>query len=374
MSPHILFYSDFPLGYHNREAELKMAGFAARGYRVTYVEKLGIRNPRPAQLAARLGARGDGATSERAPLPFETLSPSLLFPRRAPGIAQLNERWLARQLARSVRPHELVVPWLRYPTPEIVPFVERLRAPLTVYEAVDDHVNSPGLTPRLARLLREAEERILACAGLVFAWSEAIAERLARRHPNVVLASAAVDLDAFERARRSAAPVERIAAYAGSLDFRFDAELMAQVAAALPGWRFRLAGPAESEVTSRLAALPNVELLGRLAPDAVPGLLASASVCLMAYRRTAFNDTLFPIKLVEYLASGRPVVSTDLAAVRPFADVVQVASSAADFAAAIERSAADPPEAAARRVERARPYGWSRRLDDMQAALEAALR
>ena len=304
----LLFCSDFPLGYHNPEAERTLAGFAARGYACTYVEKLGIRNPAPAHLveiARRLRRGGGAAAPER---PFATCSPKLLPPRHVPPFDALNRRWLARQLdARAPSPERTIL-WIRYATPELVPYAERAAWPLVVFEAVDDHLASPGLPPGLRPRLERAEARMLRRAGLVFAWSEAIAERLRELHPRVVVAGAAADLEAFAAARDAQAPEPRVAAYAGSLDARFDAALVAAVARALPGWRFRLAGPADETAARLLSGLSNVELLGRVPPETVPGLLAGASVCLMPYRLDAFNDTLFPLKLVESLASGRPAV------------------------------------------------------------------
>ena len=95
----IMFYSDFPFGYHNREAEERMARFAGLGYKVHYVEKLGLRNPRPAQLrsVARRLAGVRAPAGGPAP-PFAVVSPTLMPPRRAPLIDGLNRRWLARQL------------------------------------------------------------------------------------------------------------------------------------------------------------------------------------------------------------------------------------------------------------------------------------
>lgn len=265
------------------------------------------------------------------------------------------------------------VPWIRYPTPELVPLVCALPSPLVIYEVVDDHERSPGMSDRLRSVFRAAEDRLLERAGLVFAWSEPIAERLRARHANVVLAPAAADIDAFARARVSVRSADRTVTYAGSLDFRFDARLVAETARVLPDWRFRLAGPADPESRSALAVMPNVELLGRLAPEAVPAFLATGAACLMPYRQNAFNDNLFPIKLIESLASGRPIVSTDIRGVRAFSDVVAVAGDASGIARALRDSADEPPDAAARRIARAVPYGWKRRIDEMQAALEAAL-
>jgi len=377
VSREILFYSDFPFGYHNREAEEGMARFAQRGYRIQYVEQLGIRNPslRNVLELIRRVRSGRARTASGAPVPFDVVTPKLLPPRRAPLVDGLNRRWLTRQLRSRIENPERAILWVRYPTPELIPLVENVPWALVVYELVDDHERSPGMTRRLASVYRASEARVLSRAGVVFAWSEPIRERLAGLHENVVLAPAAcAELETFAAIAAAPAPEQGVAMYVGSLDFRFDAELVAEVSRRLADWTLVVAGPVSDGADRALVGLPNVKLLGRVAPAEVPPLLGSASVCLMPYRRGAFADTLFPIKLVEYLAAGRPVVSTGIRASRELADVVTIADGATAFAEGIRAAAAaDSAEARQRRVERAQPFSWDRRIDVMQAAIEAAL-
>ncbi|HWM14748.1 MAG TPA: glycosyltransferase [Gaiellaceae bacterium] len=366
----LLFYSDFPFGFHNTEAEEKMARFAARGWRVLYVEQLGIRNPRPRHVLRAL--RRARTPPRRAP--FEVVSPKLLPPRRAPGVDAFNRRWLARQLLGHIGDTARTVLWVRFPTPELVPLVEGHAWRAVVYEAVDDHAAGPGLTGRLVPVLRAAEERLLARADVVFAWSEPIRERLAVRHPNVLLATAAAELEPLE-AVAEAPGEERTAVFAGALGFRFDERLAADAARLLSDWKLVLAGPADEGATRALAGLPNVELAGRFEHAELPALLARAAVALIPYRRNAFTDTLVPVKLVEYLAAGRPVVSTPMRAAEGFADVVTFAAGPEAFAEAVRAAARDDSaEARRRRVERVRPYSWNRRIDELEAAIEAAVR
>jgi glycosyltransferase involved in cell wall biosynthesis len=373
VTPEILFYSDLPFGYHMADAEERMSRFAARGYRVHYVEQLGIRNPRPRHVLRVL--RTLSSRPQRSTVPFEVSSPKLLPPRRAPLVGRLNRAWLSRQLLELVEDPTGTVFWLRYPTPELVPLVEGQPWRVVVYEAIDDHEQSPGMNDRLRRLFREAEQRILARAGVVFVSSEAMEERLAKLHPNVIRApAAAVDLDAFSSPFLDA-PNRRVAVYAGSIDFRFDAKIVAAAAERLPDWRFEIAGPIEGPAKGRLGQLPNVRLAGRLPAADIPTLLAGASVCLMPYRQDAFTDTVFPVKLVEYLAAGKPIVSTPIAAVREFSDVVAVGADPDLFAEAIVAAAASDSEAERQtRIDRARPFSWERRMDQLQHAVEAAAR
>lgn len=370
MKGDLLFYSDFPFGFHNTEAEEKATRFARRGWSVAYVEQLGIRNPRPRHLLRALRRAGAGPRAT----PFEVVSPKLLPPRRAPGVDALNRRWLARQLLRHVRDPAATVLWVRFPTPELVPLVEGYPWRAVVFEAVDDHAAGPGMTSRLVRTLRAAEERILARADVVFAWSGPIRERLARRHANVHLATAAAELEPLE-AVADAPGEERTAVFAGALGFRFDERLAAEAARLLPDWTLVLAGPADEEAIRALAGLPNVRLMGRFEHHDLPGLLSRAAVALIPYRRNEFTDTLVPLKLVEYLAAGRPVVSTPIHAALGFGDVVAFAGGGEAFAEAVRTAAReDSQEARRRRVERVGPYSWERRIDELEAAIEAVAR
>jgi glycosyltransferase involved in cell wall biosynthesis len=371
----IVFFSDFPFGFHNREPEERMARFAARGYRVLYVEKLGVRNPHLRHLPRILRSLRAPAESA-ADSPFDRLSPKLLPPRRAPVVDTINRRWLARQvLSRVEDPHNATF-WIRHPTPELVPLIDSASPRLVVYELVDEHARSPGLQPRLQAAMRDSESRILARADVVFASAPQVHRRLSALHGNVVLApAAAVDVDEFADVSARIDPTERVAAWVGAIDFRFDGELLADVARRLPDWRFVVAGPVFGrESVVPLLQAENVDLPGSVASPNVPELVAGASVLLMPYRRDEFGDMLFPVKLIEYLAAGRPVVGTPIGALADFSDVIAFAADPASFAAAVERVAAeDTADARTRRIARARPYSWDTRIDQMEAAIREAL-
>ena len=181
--------------------------------------------------------------------------------------------------------------------------------------------------------------------------------RLETLHPNVILApAAAVDLQAFAQATPRPLADGPVACYTGSFDRRLDTDLMLAVARRLPGWTFVFAGPLRDRAGQQLIELPNVRALGKLPLADVPGVIAGADVCLMPYRADAWGDTIFPLKLIEYLAAGKPVVSTPIQAAREFADVTALASKPQAFAAAVEaEAAADSDET--RRRRQARPDG-----------------
>lgn len=371
----ILFCSDFPAGYHNPEAEERVTHLAARGHRVVYVEMFGIRDPRPRHLARALRALRPRRPSGPAPASaFEVVSPRLLPPRRAPGIAQLNRRWLTRQLVGRLRsPREAIV-WVRFPSPELVAVVEACDPRLLVYELVDEHRDSMT-SPGHLRLYDEAEQALLRRAGLVLANSEPVRARLDALRPGTVLfEAAAVELGRFEAAAGRIDPEPRTALYLGGVDRRVDVSLLAEAARRLPDWRFRVVGPAEPAQLRGLQGVANLEVAGPVPPAEAPSLIASAAVCLMPYAQIDFNRTLFPVKLIHYLAAGRPIATVPLEAIGAFADVVEVGEGPAGFANAIARAAnADTAEDGRRRRERVGTFSWDARIDLLEGYVENAL-
>lgn len=250
--------------------------------------------------------------------------------------------------------------------------LHRVDPHLIVYELVDEH-RSPRLSRRLLRVYDHAERTILDRSNLVFASSRRIASRLAEGHERVVVSpAAAAEVEHISAVAGRTTATERLALYVGGIDHRFDADLLLRTAAELPGWTFLLAGQAQPEVRRRLSGVANVVLLGHLPSDKLPELIASAAVCLVPYKVDAVTASLFPIKIVLYLAAGRPVVSTPIDAAGRFGDVLEVADRE-DFPRAIERAAECDDEAArARRIQRARPYSWPRRITEMEVQMALA--
>ena len=137
----------------------------------------------------------------------------------------------------------------------------------------------------------------------------------------------------------------RTVAYVGHLSDRVDIGLLSALADR--GIRLRIIGPHQETLSGgdfdSLAARPNVVLTGAVPYDRLPEELAGVTTCVLPYADTAFNRASFPLKLLEYLAAGRRVVSTDLPAARWLeTDLVDRASTTESFVAAVEASLASP--------------------------------
>lgn len=304
----------------------------------------------------------DGVIVDRAPR-------WLLRTRRIPwldaGAVRLGMRRLAAA-ARIPRQRPLV---LHVFHPEFQPYAARLRGAALVYHAYDLFELAPDWTREHAR----QEDWLLHRADLVIATSGVTAERLRERSGREVrLLPNGVDARTFRDA--ADVPVPAVLAeippprigYVGSLNRKLDLALLAELATRRREWQFVLAGPlgplddASIECLQRCRAMPNVHLLGERSRREVPSIVSNLDVALIPYRTgpNLWTPAVYPLKLHEYLATGRPVVSTRLPALEPFAEVLSFAEGPDEWIEAIERALRDGATGAEHRRCVAVQHDW----------------
>lgn len=243
----------------------------------------------------------------------------------------------------------------------------RLGAPL-VYDRIDLHTGFPGVPARLA----EAEERLMREADLVAATAGLLAEEPRRLNPRVLLLPNAVDLEAFQLPNESGGtPLGESIRYVGALGPWFDTEAVRAAALRHPEWRIRLAGRIESPEVEALTALANVEAVGEIPFQEVPGFLAGAGVSLVPFRDLPLTRAVDPVKLYESLALGLPVVARRLPETERWAEpAVYLYDSPEGFVAQLERALAeDTPERRLARRSLAREETWDRRAAALLGAV-----
>jgi UDP-galactopyranose mutase len=203
---------------------------------------------------------------------------------------------------------------LWYYTPMMLPFSAHLDAGCIVYDCMDELANFRFAPPRLL----EVEQQLFDRADLVFTGGYSLYEVKKDRHPSVHPFPSSVDVPHFAKARgkaRREGPPRL--GFFGVIDERFDIGLLAALADARPDWQFEMVGPVVKIDPSELPQRDNIAYSGPKTYDELPSVIAEWDVALMPF---AINDAtrfISPTKTPEYLAAGKPVVST------PIRDVVR---------------------------------------------------
>ena len=250
-------------------------------------------------------------------------------------------------------------PVLYYFTPLALRCSDHIGASMVVYDCMDELSAFMGAPPETVQL----ERALLARADLVFTGGVSLFEVKRHLHPNVHAFPSSVDVAHFARARalpsdpEDQAPIARPRlGFYGVIDERLDIELIDAVAAMRPDWQLVMVGPVVKIDPARLPRRANIHWLGPKLYEELPLYLAGWDVALLPFARNDSTRFISPTKTPEYLAAGRPVVSTPITdVVRSYgeAGLARIAGTPEDFVIQCE--------AALRDAER--PRGWLARVD-----------
>ncbi|WP_434042554.1 MULTISPECIES: glycosyltransferase family 1 protein [Sorangium] len=237
---------------------------------------------------------------------------------------------------------------LWYYTPMALSFSRHLAPAATVYDCMDELSAFAGAPPAL----KEREAELLRLSDLVFAGGASLYEAKRALHPSVHALPSSVDVAHFARARAAsrAEPADQAGiprprlGFFGVLDERLDVDLIAAVAALRPAWQIVLVGPVAKIDPSTLPRAPNIHLLGQKRYEELPAYLGGWDVALLPFARNEATRFISPTKTPEYLAGGKPVVSTSIRdVVQPYGELglVRIADAPRDFVAAVEAALAE---------------------------------
>lgn len=227
-----------------------------------------------------------------------------------------------------------------YYTPMMLSFSRHLQAICTVYDCMDELANFKFAPPELTILERE----LMAVADVVFTGGYSLWEAKRDRHHNIHPFPSSVDRAHFAKARvsreepsdQAAIPWPRLGFY-GVVDERMDLELLAALADARPAWSVVIVGPVVKIDAADLPQRPNLHYLGAKTYDELPHYLGGWDVALMPFAINKSTRFISPTKTPEYLAGGRPVVSTPIVDVaRHYGELegVKIAGTHDEFIAA----------------------------------------
>jgi glycosyltransferase involved in cell wall biosynthesis len=202
----------------------------------------------------------------------------------------------------------------------------------------------------------------------VFTGGYQLFESKSRYHSNVHFYGCGVDAAHYSRARmpETELPAEvanlprPIFGYFGVIDERLDYALLAQLAREMPHASIVMVGPFAKVEQHSVPNLPNIHWLGQRAYSDLPALVKSFDVCLMPFALNEATQYINPTKTLEYMAAGKPVVSTAVPDVlHHFTPIVDAVLTAEEFVAAVQRAARSPrADLIDQGIERANRASW----------------
>jgi glycosyltransferase involved in cell wall biosynthesis len=297
--------------------------------------------------------------------------------------------WLVfRQLQPLLeeKPNSRLILWYYFPI--FFELATLLEPDLVIYECMDNYVAlSQGTPGSILALLKKREAKLLERADVVFYGSRTLMdERPVHRHKSHHFPTG-VDMEHFAQAmkRQTLLPADikglkrPILGYWGAVDQRIDYAVLDNCARQRPDWSIVLIGPmvtiSERDIAQFLA-LPNVHWLGPKTYQDLPVYARAFDICMLPFKTTDEGKYLNPTKTLEYLATGKPVISTKIPEVERFySDTVMVAQSAFDFVRKSEIILArehDPLEKE-KRMAKARGHSWDAMAEQMEGIANAEL-
>jgi glycosyltransferase involved in cell wall biosynthesis len=226
----------------------------------------------------------------------------------------------------------------------------------------------------------QLEGRIIREADAVIATAMGLFDEANRKNPNARFISNGVDFSLFQKEGPEEGFLARhgiekgkwkgIVAFVGGIHEWVDLALVGEAAAALPGYLFVMAGPVAVNI-DKFSNINNIRFIGMIDRREVPSLLAESDVCISPFVVNRLSHYVNPLKVYEYLAAGKPVVSVPMPEISSLASVISFAGGAEEFGQAICReSAEDDGEKIKRRKEISQDFDWGRIQDKALQVIE----
>ncbi|MDF1502620.1 glycosyltransferase [Roseisolibacter sp. H3M3-2] len=248
-----------------------------------------------------------------------------------------------------------------------------------VYDCMDELSQFRFAPPELV----ERERLLIGRADVVFTGGYRLWQSKSKLHPNAHFFGCGVDSAHFAKARLSETPRPAdfpagdapVLGYYGVIDERIDYELVRVLAERLPDYQVVMVGPVVKVDPRELPQAPNLHWLGQKQYAELPAYAKHFDVALMPFALNEATEYINPTKTLEYMAAGKPIVSTAVAdVVRNFTPIVKVARSHDGFVAAARAALACPePELVARGIGMAKDASWESIVGTMQGLIATAM-
>ena len=248
-----------------------------------------------------------------------------------------------------------------------------------IYDAMDELSQFTGAP----RALVDNESRLMEYADVVFTGGYELSLKKKKQHDNVHFFGCGVEYAHFARAQDTSGVIppdidflaRPILGWFGVVDERVDYNMVGEMARMRPGWSFAMVGPVVKVDPNLLPHFPNLFWMGGRDYSVLPDYCRAFSICMMPFAINAATEYINPTKALEYMATGRPVISTPVKdVVRQYSDLVEIVKTPQEFINAAERMLkSGAPDRIQRGIEKAKQCSWESTVEQMQGLVKQAI-
>lgn len=301
--------------------------------------------------------------------------PVIPFFNRYRCINKINQRRLAQYLKKRMKQHGFERPYLWCYSPTSCDLIEEIPNKGVIYDCVDRHSAYKGMID--PAVVDQMEKDLAAQASQVFCTAHGLYETLVNYNTNTELIPNGAAYEIFSKAATLEARKDRIKkpvfGFVGMFQECIDYECIEALANAYPEGEIILIGKALPGVDlSFLEKYPNIRFPGLIPQTELPDYIRKFDVCLNVFRKGRLSKDVSPLKFYEYLATGKPIVSTEEPLqVLEFADVTYITENTDDFVIKCgEALLESDPEKVKMRMAYGKACSWDERVKQMEKTLK----
>lgn len=381
----IFFGEDW--GRHPSTGQFIAQELLDRGYRVLWIDSLGLRQPSLSRVdvgrifkklrTALFTQSSESEKDSNGPenRAFIHLVPLVIPFHKYAGARVINRWTLVRSIRGICARHKMVDPVLVVACPGAEGVVGRLREKKSIYYCADEYSVFPGMDRNLVGML---EQKLIRRVNVLVVTSRGLLKTKKREGIPIHFLPHGVDYLHFSKADsgETVMPEEArtikkpVIGYHGLIQDLIDFDIIRGIARKRPEWSIVMIGEAIFDA-KKIPEEKNIHFLGKKRYEDLPSYIKAFDVGLIPYKiveRTVYAN---PVKLREYLASGKPIVSTALPEVLHYRDVVRIADDANGFVKEIESLLSnDRPADSKMRMEKARAESWDVIVDRFEKIMK----
>lgn len=341
----IIFGEDFARHPHALEHVLRPLFLKNK---FIWVETIGLRSPRLSlydlkRIAEKLsqwigGAKKTPFKKSDIPENIFVIAPFMIPLNQFTLIRKFNQWMVVREVRKAQATHKITDPITIASVPNAADYIGSFEEKLKVYYCVDEFSLWPGLNKSLVEKL---EKKLISHVDLILATSEYLAKSKVIAGKTTSIITHGVEFNHFNIGPNNIKDSKVKLCYFGLFDERSNQQIIKDIAEHIMNCEIHIFGNVVCD-TKILKHLPNIIFHGNINYHALPSAILEMDIFLLPYVRNELTNNINPLKLKEYLSTGRPVIATELPEVAKLSDYLFLAKTSQDFISTIKKLLSNP--------------------------------